>query len=88
MPLIRGCRICGGRPIPQVPSDLRDGNGADPVESGFLSGPEGGFDAGELDALRKLDFVTAVDLGSRTLRAQTAALVALVRGQAVFNAGR
>lgn len=78
----------GGRPIAQVLSDLQDGNGADPVESGFLSGPEGGFDAGELDALRKLDFVTAVDLGPRTLRAETAALAALACWQAVFNAGR
>ncbi len=78
----------GGRPIVQVLSDLRDGNGADTVESGFISGPEGGFDAGELDALRKLDFVTAVDLGPRTLRAETAALAALACWQAGFIAGR
>jgi 16S rRNA (uracil1498-N3)-methyltransferase len=78
----------GGRPIAQVLFRLRDGNGGKPVELGFLSGPEGGFDAGELDALRKLDFVTAVDLGPRTLRAETAALAALACWQAVFNAGK
>jgi 16S rRNA (uracil1498-N3)-methyltransferase len=49
---------------------------------GFLSGPEGGFDAGELDALRKLDFVIAVGLGPRVLRAETAALAALACWQA------
>jgi 16S rRNA (uracil1498-N3)-methyltransferase len=47
-----------------------------------LIGPEGGFAPEELDALRKLPFVTAVGLGPRVLRADTAALAAL----AVFQA--
>ena len=47
-----------------------------------LIGPEGGFAPEELDALRKLPFVTAVGLGPRVLRADTAALASL----AVFQA--
>ncbi len=42
-----------------------------------LIGPEGGFQDDELDRLRKLPFVTAVGLGPRILRAETAALAAL-----------
>lgn len=49
---------------------------------GILTGPEGGFAPHELDGLRKLPFVTAVGLGPRVLRADTAALAAL----AVFQA--
>jgi len=48
-----------------------------------LVGPEGGFDASELDALRKLPFVTAVDLGPLTLRADTAALAVFACWQAL-----
>ncbi len=42
-----------------------------------LVGPEGGFAETELDALRKLPFVSPVGLGPRVLRADTAALAAL-----------
>jgi 16S rRNA (uracil1498-N3)-methyltransferase len=48
-----------------------------------LTGPEGGFDESELDALRKLAFVRPVGLGPRVLRADTAALAALAVVQAV-----
>jgi 16S rRNA (uracil1498-N3)-methyltransferase len=48
-----------------------------------LVGPEGGFAETELDALRKLPFVTAVGLGPRVLRAETAALAALAVLQAM-----
>lgn len=48
-----------------------------------LIGPEGGFARDELDALRKLPFVTAAGLGPRILRADTAALAALVCIQAL-----
>jgi 16S rRNA (uracil1498-N3)-methyltransferase len=48
----------------------------------LLVGPEGGFAEGELDALRKLDFVSALDLGPRILRAETAALASLAILQA------
>jgi 16S rRNA (uracil1498-N3)-methyltransferase len=48
----------------------------------LLVGPEGGFAASELDHLRNLDFVSALKLGPRTLRAETAALAALAILQA------
>ncbi len=51
----------------------------------LLTGPNGGFDRSELDALKKLPFVTAVGLGSRILRADTAALAALVCWQALVG---
>jgi 16S rRNA (uracil1498-N3)-methyltransferase len=56
--------------------DVLERNG--PTERcAILTGPEGGFEQTELDALRKLPFVTAVGLGPRILRADTAALAAL-----------
>jgi len=48
-----------------------------------LVGPEGGFAETELDALRKLAFVSPVGLGPRVLRADTAALAALAVLQAL-----
>ena len=50
-----------------------------------LTGPEGGFSTAELDGLRKLPFVTPVSLGSRVLRAETAALAALSCWQAMLG---
>lgn len=50
-----------------------------------LIGPEGGFAPAELDALRKLPFVTPVSLGPRLLRADTAAVAALACWQAVLG---
>ena len=49
----------------------------------ILTGPEGGFDPAERDALRALPFVVPVTLGPRILRADTAALAALTLWQAV-----
>jgi 16S rRNA (uracil1498-N3)-methyltransferase len=51
----------------------------------ILTGPEGGFARTELDALRKLPFVTPVGLGPRVLRADTAALAALAVFQALAH---
>lgn len=48
-----------------------------------LIGPEGGFAPEELDAVRGKPFVTAVSLGPRVLRADTAALAALACVQAL-----
>jgi 16S rRNA (uracil1498-N3)-methyltransferase len=48
-----------------------------------LIGPEGGFAESELDALRKLPFVSPVGLGPRVLRCDTAALAGLAVVQAV-----
>ncbi len=53
-----------------------------------MTGPEGGFAPGELDALRKLPFVTPVGLGPRVLRADTAAVAALACWQALLGDGR
>lgn len=51
-------------------------------------GPEGGFHVSELDRLRNLSFVTAVGLGPRILRADTAALTALAVFQAILGDGK
>jgi len=55
-----------------------------PADSPYavVTGPEGGFAEGELDALGDLPFVTRVTLGPRVLRADTAALAALACFQA------
>ena len=58
-----------------------------PSPAALLTGPEGGFAPAELDALRDLDFVTAVGLGPRILRAETAALSALAVWQALHGDG-
>jgi len=50
-----------------------------------LTGPEGGFDPAERDMLRALPFVVPVSLGTRILRADTAALAALAVWQAVVG---
>ena len=50
---------------------------------GFLVGPEGGFQARELDRFATIPSVTPVTLGSRILRAETACLAALSVWQAV-----
>jgi 16S rRNA (uracil1498-N3)-methyltransferase len=49
----------------------------------ILIGPEGGFDAGERDAIRAMPSAVGVSLGPRILRAETAAAAAL----AVYMAG-
>lgn len=54
-------------------------------ESAFalLTGPEGGFDPAEREAIRDHAFVTPVTLGPRILRADTAALASLAVLQAM-----
>jgi 16S rRNA (uracil1498-N3)-methyltransferase len=56
-------------------------------DAALLIGPEGGFDQSELDAMRNLPFVNALDLGKRILRAETAALAALACYQAIVGDG-
>ena len=53
--------------------------------SAILTGPEGGFAPGELDALGDLPFATRVQLGPRILRAETAVLSALACWQALIG---
>jgi len=51
----------------------------------ILIGPEGGFSPEERDRLRALPFTTAVSLGPRILRADTAAIAALTLWQAAVG---
>lgn len=55
------------------------------VAVAVLIGPEGGFAADEQSRLRSLPFVTAIPLGPRILRADTAAVAALALVQAVLG---
>jgi 16S rRNA (uracil1498-N3)-methyltransferase len=71
-----------GQPIIKALGDLRSGVNSLFKECGFLIGPEGGFDAEEMEALRNLDFVFGLDLGPRILRSETAALSAIACWQA------
>lgn len=52
---------------------------------GLLVGPEGGFSDDERRQLRALPFVTAIPLGPRILRADTAAVAALALVQATIG---
>jgi 16S rRNA (uracil1498-N3)-methyltransferase len=52
---------------------------------GVLIGPEGGFSDHERQMLRSLPFVTAIPLGQRILRADTAAVAALALIQATIG---
>ena len=76
-PLILCDETGAGEPIAEAVGRLA----ATPVA--LLVGPEGGFGQTELDALRKLSFVTRVGLGPRVLRAETAVLAALAVFQAI-----
>jgi 16S rRNA (uracil1498-N3)-methyltransferase len=68
--------------LTSLTSDVRT-----PNKYAVLIGPEGGFQDDELDRLKKLPFVTAVGLGPRILRAETAALAALSAFQAILGDG-
>lgn len=78
--LLVGDETGNGRPVAEVAAEFA---GTGLASGAVLVGPEGGFSARELDALRKLTFVTAIGLGPRILRADTAALAALVVLQAI-----
>ena len=56
-----------------------------PDTLGVLIGPEGGFSEGERQLLRSQSFVTAIPLGPRVLRADTAAVAALAVVQATLG---
>ncbi len=73
----------GGRPIAEalMAPDAGGTRGA----SAILAGPEGGFSRSEVDALAELPFASAVGLGPRILRADTAALAALACWQALVG---
>ncbi len=58
---------------------------AEPGPWAVLIGPEGGFAGDELETLRRLVSVTAISLGPRILRADTAAISALTLWQALLG---
>ncbi|MET3835532.1 16S rRNA (uracil1498-N3)-methyltransferase [Brevundimonas sp. UYEF29] len=73
------CDETGGAP---AVSSLRDaGEGSWSI----LIGPEGGFSPEEGERLRSLPFTTAVSLGPRILRADTAAIAAMTLWQAAVG---
>ncbi|MBQ0710066.1 MULTISPECIES: 16S rRNA (uracil(1498)-N(3))-methyltransferase [unclassified Ochrobactrum] len=59
--------------------------GITPGPVALLIGPEGGFSESERQTLRKLPFVTAIPLGPRILRADTAAVAAMALVQSVLG---
>ncbi|MFQ0812635.1 16S rRNA methyltransferase [Brucella anthropi] len=56
-----------------------------PGPAALLIGPEGGFSEDERQMLRNLPFVTAIPLGPRILRADTAAVAAMALVQSVLG---
>ncbi len=52
---------------------------------GFLIGPEGGFSSQEIAYLKSFPFMQFISLGSRILRAETAALAAVACYQAIVG---
>jgi 16S rRNA (uracil1498-N3)-methyltransferase len=60
-------------------------SGLQPGPYAVLIGPEGGFSEAERQQLHSLPFVTAIPLGPRILRADTAAVAALTLVQAVLG---
>ncbi|WAC60670.1 16S rRNA (uracil(1498)-N(3))-methyltransferase [Brevundimonas sp. SL130] len=77
------CDETGGAP---AMSALRDaGEGPQDRKWSILIGPEGGFSPEEGERLRSLPFTTAVSLGPRILRADTAAIAAMSLWQAAVG---
>jgi len=67
------------RGVPALTGSMR----ADGAPAAILIGPEGGFEASELDRLAQTGFASLVGLGPRILRADTAAVAALAIWQAL-----
>ena len=55
------------------------------LPAAVIVGPEGGFTSEEREELRRLPFVTAISLGPRVIRADTAAIAALSLVQATIG---
>lgn len=73
------CDETGGAPAVSSLSDAGEGPWS------ILIGPEGGFSPEEGERLRSLPFTTAVSLGPRILRADTAAIAAMTLWQAAVG---
>ena len=74
-----------GRARPVLETLAAAGSDIPPASFAILIGPEGGFAPEERAHLRSLPFVTAVTLGPRILRADTAAISALTLWQAAVG---
>lgn len=73
------CDETGGAPAAPALTSAGEGKWA------ILIGPEGGFSPEEGERLRSLTFTTAVSLGPRILRADTAAIAAMTLWQAAVG---
>jgi 16S rRNA (uracil1498-N3)-methyltransferase len=71
------CDEAGGAPVASAITE--------PGPWAILIGPEGGFSPEERERLRSLPFTTAVSLGPRILRADTAAIAAMTLWQAAVG---
>ncbi|WP_425992619.1 16S rRNA (uracil(1498)-N(3))-methyltransferase [Brevundimonas sp. TWP2-3-2] len=71
------CDETGGAPVAAAVTE--------PGPWAILIGPEGGFSPEERERLRALPFTTAVSLGPRILRADTAAIAAMTLWQAAVG---
>ncbi len=71
------CDETGGAPVATAVTE--------PGPWAILIGPEGGFSPEERERLRALPFTTAVSLGPRILRADTAAIAAMTLWQAAVG---
>ena len=76
------CDETGGAPVMAALNPPPSGGG---LPWAVLIGPEGGFAPEERERLRGLPFTTAVSLGPRILRADTAAIAALTLWQAAVG---
>lgn len=77
------CDETGGAPA--ISALAAAGAGAQEQKWSILIGPEGGFSPDEGERLRSLPFTTAVSLGPRILRADTAAIAAMTLWQAAVG---
>lgn len=78
------CDETGGAPVMAALDPPPSGEGGG-IPWAVLIGPEGGFAPEEREQLRSLPFTTAVSLGPRILRADTAAIAALTLWQAALG---
>ncbi|WP_420471306.1 16S rRNA (uracil(1498)-N(3))-methyltransferase [Brevundimonas sp. FT23042] len=79
------CDETGGAPVMSALAPYAPSPGEGGVPWAILIGPEGGFTPEERERLRSLPFTTAVSLGPRVLRADTAATTALTLWQAAIG---
>ena len=77
----------GGEPVTEALRRIKEAtdSGSGSGAWGILTGPEGGFSQSELDLLAENPIVMRVGLGPRILRADTAAIAALVCWQAILG---